>query len=245
MLLSSFVFPFIVGWSVYSVDSKTLTSTLTSTSTVVVPSSTQIPSSYNSDSDFRSSILNSTNHYRKQHNATQVKWNETLAVYARIYAAKCLWSHSVIPSTLLFLSSFKFSQSLILSSIKGGPSGENLAEGYPNTTASVEAWGNERSRYRFNPPSGFSKKTGHFTQLVWKATKSVGCARVNCNDGTTDGDAAHGWFVICEYWPPGNVEGEYKSQVQKQIKRAQGTTERKRPSWLPWLGLLAVAMGCL
>lgn len=98
MLLPSFVFPFIVGWSVYSVDSKTLTSILTSTSTVVVPSSTKIPSSYNSDSDFQSSILNSTNHYRKQHNATQVKWNETLAVYARTYAAKCLWNHSVIPS---------------------------------------------------------------------------------------------------------------------------------------------------
>ena len=26
-----------------------------------------------------------------------------------------------------------------------------------------------------------------------------------------------GWFLVCEYWPPGNVEGEFKAEVQRQI----------------------------
>lgn len=83
---------------------------------------------------------------------------------------------------------------------QGGPSGENLAAGYPNATSSIDAWGLERLSYSWSSP-GFSEKTGHFTQVVWKGTTSVGCGRTNCNgkNGTP------GWFVVCEYWPPGNV----------------------------------------
>lgn len=97
-----------------------------------------------------------------------------------------------------------------------GPNGENLAEGYLNTTAAIEAWGNERSKYDFDRPTGFSKSTAHFTQLAWKDTKSVGCGRKECDNGDKDG--AHGWLVVCEYWPAGNVDGEYKTEVQGQRK---------------------------
>lgn len=34
--------------------------------------------------------------------------------------------------------------------------------------------------YNFNTPTGFTEKTGHFTQLVWKSTTEVGCAAINC-----------------------------------------------------------------
>jgi hypothetical protein len=34
--------------------------------------------------------------------------------------------------------------------------------------------------YNFGKPTGFTEETGHFTQLVWKATTQVGCAVVNC-----------------------------------------------------------------
>jgi hypothetical protein len=34
--------------------------------------------------------------------------------------------------------------------------------------------------YNFGKPTGFTEETGHFTQLVWKATTQVGCAAVNC-----------------------------------------------------------------
>lgn len=87
-----------------------------------------------------------------------------------------------------------------------GPPGENLARGYPDITSAVDAWGNERSLYTFSPPSdvtGFSEATGHFTQLVWKATQTVGCGAYACNGE----NGIDGYMLVCEYWPPGNIEG--------------------------------------
>lgn len=40
---------------------------------------------------------------------------------------------------------------------------------------------------------GHRHETGHFTQLVWKATKTVGCGRTEC-DGQDKGKAP-GWCV--------------------------------------------------
>ena len=68
----------------------------------------------------------------------------------------------------------------VLINRQGGPYGENLAEGFTNITEAVDAWGGEQADYDFNNP-GFSEQTGHFTQLVWKATTTVGCGRINCN----------------------------------------------------------------
>ena len=41
----------------------------------------------------------------------------------------------------------------------------------------------------------------------------MGCGREACDGRGKVG----GWFVVCEYWPPGNVEGEYRRQVQKEV----------------------------
>ena len=105
---------------------------------------------------------------------------------------------------------------------QGGPYGENLAAGYPNVTAAIEAWGNERDEFDFDNP-GFKKSTGHFSQLVWKDTEEVGCGRVDCgerqkNDDEDDDQAVPGWFVVCEYSPPGNVQGGYEENVQEEIR---------------------------
>jgi hypothetical protein len=67
----------------------------------------------------------------------------------------------------------------ILTCLQGGATGENLAAGYANASASVDAWGLEREEYNWNKP-GFSEATGHFTQLVWSNTTSVGCGRTSC-----------------------------------------------------------------
>jgi uncharacterized protein YkwD len=124
---------------------------------------------YTSDSAFESTILNITNIYRKQHNASALTWNDTLADAAADWSQKCNFEHS------------------------GGAYGENLASGYPNVTASVIAWGHERTEYDFKK-ADFDTKTGHFTQLVWKGTQQVGCGRTNC---TGKGNAP-GWFLVCE-----------------------------------------------
>lgn len=50
---------------------------------------------YTKDDLFEETILNVTNTYRKQHNATALKWNDTLADYAKDWSKKCNFEHSV------------------------------------------------------------------------------------------------------------------------------------------------------
>jgi hypothetical protein len=57
----------------------------------------------------------------------------------------------------------------------------------------------EGKHYNYNNP-GFTHETGHFTQLVWKSTTSVGCARCGGR-----GAQWYETYVVCDYKPPGNV----------------------------------------
>jgi hypothetical protein len=52
-------------------------------------------------------------------------------------------------------------------------------------------WGNERDKYDFQKAE-FNKKTGHFTQLVWKGTTDVGCGK---KAGVRDLTGGGFWFV--------------------------------------------------
>lgn len=104
-----------------------------------------------------------------------------------------------------------------LTSSQHGPYGENLAEGYQNASASVEAWGNEGELYNYSDP-GYSEATGHFTQLVWRASRTVGCARVNCTSDNKDDDGkASGWYVVCEYYPAGNIVGDHNEYFRENV----------------------------
>lgn len=80
---------------------------------------------YTDSARFRDAVLDVTNTYRKQHNATTVMWNETLAEFAADWGKRCKFEHS------------------------GGPYGENLASGYANVTQSIVGWGEEREKYDF------------------------------------------------------------------------------------------------
>lgn len=86
-----------------------------------------------------------------------------------------------------------------------GPYGENLAEGYDNMDgdAAVKFWLTEKADYDYNSNTCKGKEAyecGHYTQIVWRDTKSVGCARAKCKNN---------WmFVICSYYPVGNIDGE-------------------------------------
>jgi hypothetical protein len=58
--------------------------------------------------------------------------------------------------------------------------------------------------YNYSSP-GYSGTTGHFTQLVWKATSQIGCAAVTCPDGSIfTGYGQNSLYLVCEYYVPGN-----------------------------------------
>ena len=103
-------------------------------------------------------------------------WDHTLASYAANHAARCEFKHS------------------------RGRFGENLAAGFPTPTAAIQAWYGEKQAYSFQFPR-YSSGTGHFTQMIWKASNKLGCATARCNgkNGTP------GEYLVCEYSPAGNV----------------------------------------
>ncbi|OBT77832.1 hypothetical protein VF21_03233 [Pseudogymnoascus sp. 05NY08] len=176
---------------------------------------------YTSPRAFQRAILDTHNFYRKEHNASALAWNRTSAAYAADWAEACEFEHS------------------------HGPTGENLAAGYPNATSSIDAWGTERTSYDFKK-SEFSHETGHFTQVVWKDTTTVGCGRREC-DGK---GGSPGWYVVCEYYPPGNVIGAFEENVQEQVEGVRnGNSEgvvsgaRGRVGWDGWEGVVVGVVG--
>jgi hypothetical protein len=106
---------------------------------------------------------------------------------------------------------------------QGGMYGENLY-GF-STTGSFDsiaqtksgittAWYGEGKNYDYSHP-GFSEATGHFTQVVWKATKRVGCAWNQQKCTKTGGFTFH--KLVCEYDPRGNIVGgdNFKNNVPR------------------------------
>lgn len=188
---------------------------ITTITITAAPSTASTSPEYTSDDLFTSAILNSTNTYRLQHSASNLTYNSTLSSFAASYLAKvkgtCTFAHS------------------------GGPYGENLALGYPDVVRSIDAWGDERRGYNFDNP-GFDEATGHFTQLVWKNTTTVGCGRVDCGEGK-------GWYLVCEYWPRGNVIGAFGQMVGRPVEGVDIGSGSKivRVGWGVWWSMFAVA----
>ncbi len=65
----------------------------------------------------------------------------------------------------------------------------------------VDAWGGEKKHYRYaDNACAASEVCGHYTQLVWKKSTSVGCGVAVC------GNRDQIW--VCQYSPAGNRVGE-------------------------------------
>lgn len=74
-----------------------------------------------------------------------------------------------------------------------GPYGQNLAAGYSTVREAVEdAWYTSEK----------SSQGGHYTQVIWKSSQKLGCALSTCN-------TQFGNMYTCNYYPPGNVQGQY------------------------------------
>lgn len=83
---------------------------------------------------------------------------------------------------------------------QGDPYGENLYEitgGSASPQEVVDAWADE-ARYYDIATNSCTSVCGHYTQIVWRSTRAVGC-------GVAGGGDREVW--VCEYDPPGNVIG--------------------------------------
>lgn len=65
----------------------------------------------------------------------------------------------------------------------------------------VNSWGSEQADYNYaNNRCAAGKVCGHYTQVVWRSTQKVGCARAVCTDSKEQ-------VWVCQYQPAGNWVG--------------------------------------
>ncbi|KAH7673602.1 Cysteine-rich secretory protein-related protein [Dioscorea alata] len=133
----------------------------------------------NSQKDY----LDGHNSARKAVRLGPVTWDDNVAAYAQNYANRRIGDCRLIHSH--------------------GPYGENIFwgswTGYTVRDA-VNSWASEKKYYNYTSNTCQPGRVcGHYTQIVWRDSNKIGCARVNCNNG--------GVFIICNYKPAGNVRG--------------------------------------
>ncbi|KAL0754342.1 hypothetical protein Bca101_092010 [Brassica carinata] len=100
--------------------------------------------------------------------------------------------------------------------------GENIFWGYGanwSPADAVVAWASEKRFYHYGSNSCDSgQMCGHYTQLVWKDTRKIGCARVVCDNG--------GIFMTCNYDPPGILTRSDTNCNGPILRRPTGVIER-------------------
>ncbi|KAJ6716447.1 CYSTEINE-RICH SECRETORY PROTEIN-RELATED [Salix koriyanagi] len=126
--------------------------------------------------------LNAHNAARSQVSVANIIWDSTVAAYALNYANSRISDCNLVHSN--------------------GPYGENLAKGSGSFTgtAAVNLWVAEKPHYDYASNSCVGGQCLHYTQVVWRNSVRVGCARVQCTNGW--------WFISCNYDPPGNYIGQ-------------------------------------
>lgn len=146
-------------------------------------------------SKFARAILSAHNERRLAHLADKLTWSDTAAQYAHAWCTRLeitgRFEHSELKGRYgeNLYSLFDFYQRV--------STDEELAN------RAVKAWYDEIFLYDFTTAQ-YSAGTGHFTQIVWRGTTSVGCSAVR--RGGRD-------LVCCNYSKPGNVLGQFADNV--------------------------------
>lgn len=157
-------------------------------------------------------VLRTHNDLRAQYGAAPLAWDPALADGAQGYV-------NILSRT----------GQLVHAPREGrGTVRENISQGLPNYRARqlMDNWLNER---RYFVPGTFPNvsttgdwyQVGHFSQMLWPTTTTVGCAR---------GVGAASSWLVCRYNPGGNKDGKPVGiPVQAQVVSSTSTWIRPRP----------------
>lgn len=135
---------------------------------------------------FTKTMLQKHNKARAFHHAPPLKWNATMAKAAQKWVNHCKFEHDTRRTW-----------------------GENLYMVYNYSRLSrhwlasdaVRMWYDEVKTHNWDKP-----QYSHFTQVVWKNSKQLGCALKYCK-------VPRAIIISCKYHPPGNYIGQFKQNV--------------------------------
>lgn len=145
------------------------------------------------DGLLRNVVLDLHNGERESLGLASLQWDETLAADAQRYAR-------TMARTGVFAHSNRANRST--------PSGENLwmgTRGLYEYAAMIGGFLNEKRLLRRSgklpdiSTTGRWQDVGHYTQMIWRGTHKVGCAL---------GEGAQFDYLVCRYFPAGNVFGQ-------------------------------------
>jgi uncharacterized protein YkwD len=150
-------------------------------------------------------MLQAHNAYRAMHGSPALTWSSTLAQGAEDWAKAC----TPDPKNPDRFAHSGFDKGY----------GENLFWGGSATSkAAADWWYAEIRNYDWNNPIGSyfagdtdsNKEVRHFTQLVWKATTTLGCGVATCTGKR---------YYVCRYQPQGNFNGDKPGVLDANVPR--------------------------
>ena len=152
------------------------------------------------EGDFEGDFLAAHNEYRKRHGVSPLSLDRKLCKFseewAKILATKNTLEHR-----------------------RNSPYGENIYcmhSSDPNFKITghtpVDSWYEEMPEHPFGREPT-SLKTGHFTQVVWKNSVSLGVGVAKSRQGSI--------YVVANYSPAGNFVGEYTKNVPPLIENTE------------------------
>ncbi|ONK69538.1 uncharacterized protein A4U43_C05F24030 [Asparagus officinalis] len=130
-----------------------------------------------------SQLITAHNEARRAAGVPPLVWDAKLTRYAKVYANQRRHDCQLIHSP-------------------GYIYGENIFWGQGwrwSATDVVASWVGEKKWYHHDINECNGPDCSHYTQIVWRTTKKLGCAKIKCDSGDI--------FMVCEYYPPGNYVG--------------------------------------
>jgi len=139
-------------------------------------------------------LLDRHNYYRQEQGAPDLIWSDELAEIAQS------WANANAKKDKMIHSNY--------------PYGENIysASYIPSPYEVVDLWASEQQFYNGEAISHQNYSLfGHYTQVIWSSTVSVGCATAVSKSGR--------YYWVCEYDPAGNYINEKPVQNYKKPEK--------------------------
>ncbi|MDV6290912.1 CAP domain-containing protein [Streptomyces sp. UP1A-1] len=155
------------------------------------------------DEAFNEDCLAAHNRYRARHGAAPLRLDDAAVAYAvrRAREASAQEGGALTPGA------------------RGWGRTASGSLGYEHEPATCEEavrlWYEQRwtGGYDWDRP-GYAPDTASFTQVVWKATDTLGCGRAAARRNAED---AYQTYIVCSYRPAGNVVGRFAENVGEPV----------------------------